>query len=100
MVSSYEEWLNERLGKPVLWSKHAAVTAVTRNIYNEDVKDAILFGDITRKDSSEQGSKITVKKQLHDPQYESIVVVYIDLPTHFYVISNHFHKRKRGGTDA
>ena len=100
MVSSYEEWLNERLGKPVVWSKHAAVTAVTRNLYCEDVKDAILFGDVTKKESTEHGLKITVSKQLHDPRYEAIIVIYLDLPTHYYVISNHFHKRKRGGTDA
>ena len=90
MTSSYGDWLNERLGKPVLWSKHAATTAISRDISSDYVKDAILYGDKINCDSIKTGDKITVKKILHDPINEALIVVYLDLPTHYYIISNHY----------
>lgn len=96
MTPRYEEWLNAKLGKPVLWSKHAATTAIVRNIHNEAVKDAILYGKKLDCESTETGEKVTVSKELHDPMYRALIVVYLDLPTHYYIISNHYQRRKRG----
>ena len=94
MSREYEKWLDERLGRPVLWSKHAALTAISRDIFSEEVKDAILFGQQISCESTKTGDKITLKKELHDPLYRSLIVVYLDLPTHYYIISNHLQKRK------
>ena len=100
MSKEYGDWLDERLGKPVVWSKHAALTTITRDIYSEDTKDAILFGQRINCEATETGDKITVKKELHDPHYKELVVVYLDLATHYYIISNHYKKRKRRFKDV
>jgi len=95
MANKYEQWLDERLSKPVIWSKHAALTSISRSIFSDDVKDAILFGNRIDCETTKKGDKITVKKNLDDSYYKSLIVVYLDVPTHYYIISNHYQKRKR-----
>jgi len=96
MTHQYGDWLDTQLGKPLLWSKHAATTAIARDIYSEDVKNAILFGKKVHCESTETGNKVTVIKELHDPLYKALIIIYLDLTTHYYIISNHHQRRKRG----
>ncbi|MFQ6063655.1 MAG: hypothetical protein ACE5KT_05095 [Methanosarcinales archaeon] len=95
MDFDYNIWLDSKLGKPVTWTLSASKKSVSRNILESEVKECILYGHIRSTEQTSKGVKIIKEMNLHDPEYELLVVVYLDLPDRFKIISNHLKRRKR-----
>jgi hypothetical protein len=94
-MSEYERWLDERLGKKVLWTTTAWNKLLTRELTEESVKECITSGEKRESMETESGPKLVVERTLHDPIYEALVVVFIDHEDYYLVISNHLRKRKQ-----
>lgn len=50
-MSEYERWLDEKLGKRVLWTTSGWNKLVTRELTEESVKECIAFGE--KRESTE-----------------------------------------------
>jgi hypothetical protein len=94
-MSEYEDWLDEKLGKNVLWTATARGKLLTRDLTGEGVKECLLSGERRETVDTESGPKIVIEKALHDPIYEAMVVVYVDCEDYYLIISNHLRKRKQ-----
>lgn len=95
MLFDYEDWLDERLGKPVMQTKSAWSKLLSREISKTDVKECILFGEKRSAIQTPTGVKVTMKKEVVDPRFEALIVVYIETNTHYKIISNHLRRKKR-----
>ena len=94
-MSEYERWLDEKLGKKVLWTTSSWNKLVTRELTEESVKECIAFGEKRESTETGKGTRLVVEKPLHDPLHEALVVVFIDHEDYYLVISNHLRKRKQ-----
>lgn len=94
-MSDYEDWLDGKLGKKVLWTATAWSKLLTRDLTEEGVKECLLSGERRETVDTESGPKIVIEKALHDPIYEALVVVYVDCEDYCLIVSNHLRKRKQ-----
>ncbi|MFQ6072525.1 MAG: hypothetical protein ACE5KT_07485, partial [Methanosarcinales archaeon] len=77
------------------WTKTAWNKLISREIAKIEVKECILFGDKKSTIQTPIGAKITKEIEVYgDPRYEALIVVYLETPTQYQIISNHLRRRK------